>query len=86
MKFCSADELPKSKLMDLKDTRPMKAYLEVNVMCPDCGGTLVSSLKTGHHEIACQNEECLSFGLIFQRPSVTLHRAFDDDGEQKRAE
>lgn len=75
-----------NEIMELKDTRPVKAYMDVRIICPKCGWVLVASLQMEHNQIACQNLGCELLGLLFERPSVTLHRIFDDDGEQKKAD
>lgn len=77
--------IPKLPIEDLEDTRPIRAYLDARIMCPKCGWTLVSSLRAEHNQIACQNADCESLGLLFERPSIILSRIFDDNGEQKRA-
>lgn len=76
--------IPKSPIMELKDTSLVRAYLYINVGCPKCPRTL--NWVDDKNHLFCANPDCELFELLFERPSVILNRIFDDSGEQKKVD
>lgn len=69
-------------IMELKDTRPIKAYLYINVKCPKCPRIL--NWVDDENHLFCHNPDCELFEVIFERPSVRLCHALDDNGNPKK--